>query len=229
MDIPPRDAAGVRRTVNTDLDENETLWHFRSGWNVAALNCQVADDDPILTGYRALLDTQSRNLSRANTALDRKFRQSERTDRAALLARETHSTGVYNYFANPSARSEFCSVARQVASEFLASPPEDMVAFATLGLERYEQAFDRFYVAYERYEQLSAEWDRKWGAQYGPSQPGWVALYGSGGQPAAVDAAEPAATGYVLDPESGGELPVVPVDETSTSTPVVQPVAADTE
>lgn len=227
MQIPTRDATGMRQTINYGLDENETLWHFRSGWNVAALNCQVADDDPILVGYRKLLETHSRTLSRANTAIDRKYRADARTDRAALLARETRSTGVYNYFANPSARADFCAVARQIASEFLASPPEDMTAFATSGLQRYEQAFDRFYVAYEEYQQLSAEWDRKWGAQYGPSQPGWVALYGTGGQPAALDVANTAsATGFVLDPETGAQVPVVPVDQSASSTPVVQPVQA---
>ncbi|RIV87300.1 hypothetical protein D2V17_08430 [Aurantiacibacter xanthus] len=228
LQIPRVDAAGVRQTVNTGLDENETLWHFRSGWNVAALNCQLAADDPILTGYSALLTSQSRALSRANTAIDRKFRQNERTDRAALLARETHSTGVYNYFANPSARADFCAAAREVASEFLATPPQDIAAFATAGLQRYEQAFNRFYVAYEQYEQLSAEWDRKWGAQYGPSQPGWVALYGDGTRtPPGEVTAE--ATGFVLDPDSGAEVPVIPVDETVAATPVVQPVPTDAQ
>ena len=38
MTIPAVGADGVRRTINTGLDRDDTIWHVRSAWNVAALN-----------------------------------------------------------------------------------------------------------------------------------------------------------------------------------------------
>ena len=48
MPIPPLGADGVRQTVNTGLDENDTIWNLRSVWNVAAHNCLDEAHKPIL-------------------------------------------------------------------------------------------------------------------------------------------------------------------------------------
>ena len=104
----------------------------------------------------------------------------------------------------------------------LAAPPEDFTAFAISGLERYEAAFERFFVQYEAYQRASGEWDQLYGALYGRSQPGWVAIYGNGPMEA-----EPQITEQVIDPATGIAVPVVPVDEGNARTPVVQPVASE--
>ena len=47
MELPPPGPNGLRVTINSDLDRDATLWHFRSAWNVAALNCQGAEREAI--------------------------------------------------------------------------------------------------------------------------------------------------------------------------------------
>ena len=227
MDIPPRDASGQRLTINSALDANETLWHFRSGWNVAALNCTRPEHAAVTDGYGTFLSRNARALTAANTALDADFRRSAGSSRAGLVAREQHMTMVYNYFASPSARADFCDTALAVANEMAAAPPTDLGVFAAGGLARYEQAFERFYATYEQYQRASADWDMRYGARYGASQPGWVAVHGNAAAQVAAGLGPldvPVTVGTVLDPASGAEIPVVPVDEANTSTPVVQPV-----
>jgi hypothetical protein len=246
MQIPRRDARGTRVTINTGLDEQETIWHFRSGWNVAALNCPGQQYETITNAYGAMLQRYQDQLAAANAALDRRFQNEEaerlRTEglpyrrgevqRSALLTREAHSTMVYNYFTSPPARAQFCRTALAIANEYLVVPPEDLATFAQTGLSRYEQAFETFYTAYEAYELASTEWDRRYGEDYGASQPGWVAIYGRDAArvPADTMAGEPspATAGQNLtDPATDSAVPVVPVDETTTATPVVEPVRQD--
>ena len=227
MDIPPRDASGKRLTVNTGLNENQTLWHFRSGWNVAALNCTRPQDEPVTAGYGTFLSANARALTAANTALDADFRRSAGSARAGLLAREQYMTMVYNYFASPPARGAFCDAALAVANEMAATPPANLGAFATSGLARYEQAFEQFYTAYEAYQTASADWDRRYGAQFGASQPGWVAVHGNAAAQVANGLVEldlPTTVAVVTDPVTGAAIPVVPVTEGIANTPVVQPV-----
>ena len=124
-----------------------------------------------------------------------------------------------------------CATALAVANEYLANPPEDFTTFAMSGLARYEMAFEQFFTAYEQYEAASSEWDARYGARYGESQPGWVALYGTRAQQQAMGVAVtsmiPADPVAVPDSETGVLIPVIPVDEMSTSTPVVQPLPND--
>ena len=146
--------------------------------------------------------------------------------RDAIKLREAHTTAVYNYFSSPPARRQFCAAALEVASSYQFARPEDFAAFAQTGLARYELAFEDFFTAYDAYERDSAAWDAKWGALYGASQPGWVALYGNA--PGAAAAPAPEVAAEVLDPVTGVANPVIPVDDSVASTPVVQPVPTDT-
>lgn len=237
MDIPRKDASGQRITVNTGLNTDEAIWHFRSGWNVAALNCVLPNEEVITSAYGDMLTAETQRLAAANAAIESRFRddaararreagQSANADQArrtAIRTREAYLTAVYNYFSTPPARREFCNAALQVANEYTAARPQDFPAFAINGLARYEAAFDRFFTEYETYERESAAWDAKWGAMFGPSQPGWVALYGNGPAPTAQPNSQMA--GQVIDPATGVAVPVIPVDEMVSSTPVVQPVA----
>lgn len=179
MQLPPLQADGLRATLNSNLDENSTLWHFRSAWNVAALNCLDASQQPILEGYRKFLTTYSRTLAATNRALDQRFRTEQGS--AGIRARENHMTQVYNYFALPPAQREFCNTALAIANEFLAAPPASAHELAAANLPRYEAVFQEFYRQYEHYQVASAAWDERWGALFGDSQPGYVAVHGYAG------------------------------------------------
>ena len=232
MDIPLAGADGVRQTINAGLNPEETLWHFRSGWNVAALNCLDAEHQPILDGYSAFLKQNQRKLSATNTALDAQFRREYPSRNEAVKARETFMTQVYNYFALPPARADFCNVVLGIANEYLAMPPEDVGQFAVARLPMIDAVFERFFRAYEQYRIDSAAWDARYGAQYGASQPGYVAVHslGAPGVGASLTAsAEPEPAGEVVDPDTGARIPIIPVPETSVATPVVQPVQEQPE
>jgi len=228
MDIPPLGADGVRQTVNAGLNPDETLWHFRSAWNVAALNCLDPEHEkPILDGYGAFLRQNQRKLAAANTALDAQFRREYPTRNDAVKARETFMTQVYNYFALPPARADFCNVALSVSNEYLAAQPEDIGQFAAARLQQMDAAFETFFRAYEQYRIDSAAWDARYGAQYGASQPGYVAVHdltGPGVGASLTASTEPEPAGEVVDPDTGARIPVIPVPDTSVTTPVVQPV-----
>jgi hypothetical protein len=230
MAIPPIGADGVRQTVNTRLDENETIWNLRSVWNVAALNCLAGEHEPILAGYSALLKGNVKKLSAVNAALDKKYRTSEGSVAAGRKAREVHMTQVYNYFAAPAAIPNMCNVALAVSNEFLQAPPKDLAAYAAATLPRFEAVYLDFFNAYDRYRAESAAWDARYGARYGASQPGYVAVHGISAPTIATSlnaAASPAVTSRVVDPETGAQIPVVNVPAATGSTPVVQPVAKE--
>jgi hypothetical protein len=203
MDIPRLNADGVRVTVNHALDEQEAVWHFRSGWNVAALNCLGPDDEIINTSYGQFLGRFPNGLASSNRAMDQFYRQQASSSREALRLREAHATQVYNYFALPGARRDFCNAARLIATEFPNYVGDDVKEFAVARLPLLESAFERFFAEYERYEQLSAAWDREYGAEYGASQPGYVAVYGTSGSGVAaslISGRDPSADGMVSTP-----------------------------
>jgi len=183
MELPPVGADGNRITINTNLDENGTLWHLRSAWNVAALNCLDVGQEAILQGYSAFLKQNARTLSATNATLDANFRRDFGAGTRGVKAREAYMTQVYNYFALPPARVEFCDTALSVSNRYLLAggPATDVKQFATANLPLFEAVFQNFYRQYEQYQVESAAWDQKWGAQYGSSQPGYVAIYGSYG------------------------------------------------
>jgi len=227
MLLPPLGPDGLRVTVNSNLDEDSTLWHFRSAWNVAALNClDPANEAPILNGYGDFLKKYARMLTRTNTAIDQRFRKEHGSRNEAVKAREAYMTQVYNYFALPPARGEFCNVARQIANEFAQAQPEDAKAFAASNLPRIEAVFQNFFRAYEQYRVASAAWDARYGARYGSSQPGYVAVHGANGPTLAatlVNLNAPVPVGDVSDPATGARIPLIAVPD-ETGTPIVQPV-----
>ncbi len=229
MEVPTQNAAGEWLTINYGLGEDETVWHFRSGWNVAALNCLGPQDEIITSAYGDFLRGFPNGLRSTNSRLDQQYRREHSSSRAAIRAREQHSTRVYNYFALPGARADLCAAARQIATEFGSYEGRDVKALAALYLPVLEQAYIRFFSEYAEYQRLSADWDRQYGAQYGASQPGYVAIYGNGGSTGSVASSlisgqAPEPIGSVIDPETGEAVPVIPVDEGSISTPVVQPI-----
>ena len=228
MNMPLRLSEGEWYTVNTGLNDDETLWHFRSGWNVAALNCNGERYTPITQGYGAFLERFAGELSATNKRIEQQFRSEAETRRDAIRVREAHMTQVYNHFAMPGARRAFCDVALELANESMLTPPVDAQVFAEANLARFDGAFAQFFGEYADYQRLSADWDQRYGARYGASQPGYVAVYGAAGPASGVAASllagDPQPSGAVLDPETGALIPVINVPESGSSQPVVQPL-----
>jgi hypothetical protein len=237
MDIPIRNIAGQRQTVNTGLTDNEKVWHFRSAWNVAALNCTAPEYQPILDAYSAYISDHARALKSVNDEIDTRYRQENGGRRPGILAREQQMTAVYNFFALPPARARFCRAVLDIANRALIAPPTDPVAFAMDNFALVQEPFELFFQEYETYQRQSADWDSRYGARYGASQPGWVAtqrarargvvIPSSQGDPAQTLAQPGVQAGAVTDPETGAAVPVVPVRENVISEPIVEPVASE--
>jgi len=230
MSTPSVRPDGYRQTINSDLDKDETIWHLRSAWNVAALNCLGATNQPVLDGYKWFLGKYKKSLAKVNTAIDRKFRNEYGSYNAALKARQAHTTQLYNYFAMPPVLPNMCKAALAVASDAQQNSNQDLGDFALANLPRFEAPYENFFEAYDQYRTASMAWDEKYGARYGYSQPGYVAVHGSAQTSIASslnESANPPLAGTVTDPETGVEVPVVRQSDQRTAIPVVQPIPKD--
>lgn len=222
MDMPQRGPNGQRITVNSNLSDDQLVWNLRSAWNVAALNCLAPEYEPILQGYRAFLTRNVTRLKAVNDRIEKSYGSRFRVRRDAIVARDGYTTQVYNFFALPPARAGFCRAVLDMANRAMAAPPADPLSFARANFDGLLLPFEEFFTEYEAYQQASAAWDAKWGAQYGASQPGWVAV-----QEARVNGipVPELAVRTVIDPETGVAVPVIPVNEGVISQPVVEPIA----
>lgn len=240
MNIPERNSVGLRQTVNLGLSPDETVWNFRSGWNVAALNCTDPKYAAINQAYTAFVNDHQTPLADVNRRIDAVYRSQASSRRNAIIAREGKATQTYNFFSLPPARNYLCEAALAISNEALFNPPTDPIAFAQANFARLDGAIEQFFVDYEQYEVTSAQWDAKYGAEYGPSQTGWAEVQRARAEgnihvpPLWVDPASTLAnpvqpTSGVVDPNTGATVPVIPVDEDVVSQPVVQPVASDPE
>ena len=240
MKIPEKGSNGLRQTVHRNISDDEKVWHFRAGWNAAALNCTAPEYSQINEAYNKFLNTHQRALKRVNDRLETQFRRSEGSRRAAILAREAKLTKVYNYFSLPPARRRFCVAMLDLSQRALEVPPTDPIAFALANFAYLESPFNSFFDDYETYELESAKWDAKYGAKYGESQAGWVAVQKARAEgnphvpdiytePASTLATPVTVTGLVPDTESGVSAPVIPVQDGVVSQPVVQPIANEDE
>ena len=223
MTMPTRGPDGKRITVNSGLTDDQTVWNLRSAWNVAALNCLGAEYDPILQGYRTFLTKNVKSLKAINDRIEKTYTNRFKVKRDAMIARDGYTTQVYNFFAEPAARAGFCRAALDMSNRAVLAPPSDPLAFAKANFDGLMVPFEQFFDEYEVYQRASSEWDAKWGAMYGASQPGWVAAQQAR---AGVPVAAPmGAVQTVTDPLTGLAVPVIPVREGVTAQPVVQPIA----
>lgn len=216
--IPPVAPDGVRLTVNAHLSAAGKTWNLRSGLNVAALNCLEPQHAPILTAYKALLTGQKRKLAAANKAIESEFRA--RYSAATFRTEwDQYMTQVYNYFALPPVVDQFCTVATEISNNYLLLPPDDLDAYAAVMLPRLEAVFTDFYGRFENYRVAVADWDARYGAQYGASQqPGYLAA-GSGAGAGAVPLL---AIPLQLPSETALAQPVIQGAPVFVSQPVVQ-------
>ncbi|MEP3050189.1 MAG: hypothetical protein ABJP48_11485 [Erythrobacter sp.] len=235
MNIPPLRADGLRQTVNRDLSDDELVWHFRSGWNVAALNCTSAQYQPVLTAYSAYISDHATALRQVSERIDSVYRAEHGSRRAGIRAREGKLTSVYNFFALPPARAGFCRAALDVSNRALGQPSADPIAFAMANFTTLETPFNTFFNEYEEYQRTSAAWDAQYGNQYGPSQPGWVAVQAArragtviptpgDSNPGSTLATPTTPSGLVADDTTGVGVPVISAPGGTVSQPVVEPI-----
>ena len=158
--IPPLNAAGQRQTINTGISPNQTVWNFRSAYNVAALNCMKPEHAAILVGYKAFLKTHRVGLNRANLGVNTEFRA--RTGASYVRAREAYMTKVYNFYAFPPTVARFCDAALVMARESMTVKPAELTAFSKRNLTTLDVVFENFYRAYEQYRADAAAWDAKY-------------------------------------------------------------------
>jgi hypothetical protein len=236
MDIPRIGADGVRQTPNVGISADERVWYFRSAWNVAALNCLGAENQPILDAYSNYIKTYARPLKQTNDRIDSVYAKKAGSSRAAIKARESRMTLIYNFFALPAARRDFCRAGLDISNRYLTAGKVDPTTFATTNFPVFEQPFENFFQAYEAYERDSAAWDARYGERYGSSQPGYMAVQRARGayvpvagesSPSQLISDGKLAETKVIDPDTGAAIPVAPVDTSRTSVPVVQPIPND--
>jgi hypothetical protein len=162
MAIPSLGPDGVRSTVNAHLSATQTLWNFRSAYNVAALNCLRPEHGEIVVGYRAFLKKHAKGLQAANRGVDSEFKAKHGA--SFIRPREAYMTQVYNYFANPVTLRAFCDASLAMSREAQLVAPAQLSTFSATELPKIEQVFEAFFRAYEQYRIDAANWD----ARYAP-------------------------------------------------------------
>lgn len=158
--IPAINAAGQRQTINAGITPNQTVWNFRSAYNVAALNCMKPAHADILVGYKAFLKTHRLGLNRANIGVNTEFRKRHGT--AYIRPREAYMTKVYNFYAFPPTVNNFCDAALVMARESMKVKPIELTAFSKRSLANLDLVFDYFYLSFEQYRADAAAWDAKY-------------------------------------------------------------------
>lgn len=161
MTIPPLAQDGTRHTINYGISTPQAVWNLRSAYNVAALNCVEPQYAPILAGYKRFLEVYAKPLDAANKSIDASFR-SQHQGRAAIVARESYLTQVYNFFSLPPVDSGFCEAALQVTAELQTVDVSQFESYAFVGLAKLEAPFKAFFDAYQQYQADLAAWQARY-------------------------------------------------------------------
>lgn len=161
MRIPLVGVDGVRVTPNRGLSRDEQIWHFRSALNVAALNCQGPVWGTIATEYNKFIVTHKVQLSKSSKTVDREYVK-RYPGQNGLRVRDTKLTDLYNYFALPPVRTEYCDTALRKVTEANLVPKEAFAEYAMGGITDMDGIFIRFYDAYVQYERDLADWNMKY-------------------------------------------------------------------
>lgn len=161
MTIPPLGFDGVRVTPNRGLSRDEQIWHFRSALNVAALNCQGPVWGQIANEYNKFIVTHKILLSKTSKSVDKEYVK-RFPGQNGLRMRDTKMTDLYNYFALPPVRAEYCDTSLRKVTEANLVPKEALPEYAIGGISDIDGIFVRFYDAYVQYERDLADWNMKY-------------------------------------------------------------------
>lgn len=154
LTIPVATPDGGYATPNRALSADAAIWHLRSALNVAALQCNVADPTGVAL-YNRLLKTHAARFTAAHKALEAEYRRGggdwqDRFDDAM--------TRVYNYFAQPPVRDQFCATALPMLAQVADLPAGGIDGFAAPGIASLDQPFVDFFRTYDRYRVELAAW-----------------------------------------------------------------------
>ena len=159
--LPPRTADGGFVTPNRDLPAMDATWHLRAALNVAALRCTGNEAAVIASRYNALLRTQKTVFAKAYAAIRARYRAADARNWQTSF--DVDQTRLYNFFAQPAVKPEFCAKAAEVASQAGGIAPAGFVAFAAITWPALDAPFTAFYAAYDSYRIAAADWDARYG------------------------------------------------------------------
>jgi len=160
--VPAFGVDGKRLTPHRGIGELETLWHFRSAFNVGSLTCLEGGFFNIANDYNAFLVKHRGTLTSANRAIEGKFRREHGSNYRRI--RDTHTTQVYNFFSFPPVKQEFCRTVQDLGQQALAlNDKEELITFSAQALTSLEGIYDRFYSNYEAYQTELADWELRYG------------------------------------------------------------------
>lgn len=155
LNLPQPAADGSFVTPNRGLSPAATIWHLRAGLNVAVLQC-VKPGDPAEAGYNAFLAAHKADLSAAFKALESEYRG--RAGAQWQDAFDDSMTRLYNFYAQPPARTAFCAAAEPLVAQAAATTAATLPAFAPAALAVLDRPFTDFYAAYHDYRIELARW-----------------------------------------------------------------------
>ena len=158
---PEIGADGQRESVNRKVSTNQIVWNLRSAYTVAALDCRDPRNVAILANYRAFLVRNATVLKSIYDAMDHEFRA--KYQRGGEKLRDDYLTVLYNHYALPPTKDEFCNVVDQVLQDGVNVPPDQLVMLATAKVPLIEKVFDDFYTRYDKYKNALAAWEEKYG------------------------------------------------------------------
>jgi hypothetical protein len=171
---PPKDASGVRQTVNVGISPMQRTWNLRSAYNVAALNCRDPQHAAILVNYKAFLKTHAKGLTAANRAVDAEFRAKHGA--GYVKQREAYMTKVYNFYALPPTTPAFCNAALAMSEDAKKAKVGTLNAFALTAVPNLDIVNLDFYNRYDQWKIDGAAWDAKYAglylSRYGKMYPG---------------------------------------------------------
>ncbi len=161
MQIPPFGIDGVRETPNRILSADETIWHFRSALNVAALTCNGVVWDPIATNYNSFIKVHKSRLAKASKTVDGEYK-ARYPGQNGLRVRDGKMTDLYNYFALPPVKREFCDMALAKSQEAILLPMGALPEYSVGGLKDIDAIYLRFFDAFAQYQRDVVLWDQRY-------------------------------------------------------------------
>lgn len=161
MTIPPIGVDGIRVTPNRMLTPDENIWHFRSAINVAALNCQGPVWGQVAVEYNKFITVHKKRLTQVGKAIDKVY-MTRYPGQNGLRVRDSKMTDLYNYFALPPVKAEFCDASLRRVIEGNLAPSDTLTEFSSSALAELDGVFIRFFDAYVQYERNLADWNMKY-------------------------------------------------------------------
>jgi hypothetical protein len=161
MQIPAFGIDGVRETPNRILSADESIWHFRSAINVAALTCGGPVWDPIATNYNAYIKLHKTRLTKASRSVDKEYK-ARYPGQNGLRVRDAKMTDLYNYFALPPVKQQFCDTALAKSAEVNLLPPGALPEYSVGALKDIDAIYLRFFDQFVQYQRDVAAWDQRY-------------------------------------------------------------------